>query len=428
MHKTTIYTHHMVINVLGMPGWNLRDKKGCDFSGNNNENEGSYQPVQLLVLSDKIRDARSEDKLASEMGFSWDDVFVELPWARKLASQHEQQEKPSSSSNSRRRMIYINAVQGEDNNERERKQSDATDFSAWQSGDTPATLSSNRSSLFETAKIEETAYDTLGTPTGSADAIDYFRQGIDVALNSIQKAEKVGESTFTYLYTAHPDKHMHALGVEHEEVTKVVRGIECEVERFWKVLSNRYLLMSGQYHDDINQQTESKSSTNDESSSIDAAVVVTADHGHITVNEDDMIYLPQNILDVLEYASIGVHGKGRHGYLHCRAGLQLQLRRYWQANTELSENFLLLTVEDAIDNGLFGPDLMRWQVRPRLGDFISISIGRKTLVTPTQVEQYKKQCICQGAHGSLLPEEMSIPFVLLKPDEEVEVEDKDRES
>ena len=71
----------------------------------------------------------------------------------------------------------------------------------------------------------------------------------------------------------------------------------------------------------------------------------------------------------------------------------------------------------SIDNGLFGPDLMRWQVRPRLGDFISISIGRKTLVTPTQVEQYKKQCICQGAHGSLLPEEMSIPFVLLKPDE-----------
>ena len=63
---------------------------------------------------------------------------------------------------------------------------------------------------------------------------------------------------------AHPDKHMHALGVEHEEVTKVVRGIECEVERFWKVLSNRDLLMSGQYHDDINQQTESNSSTNDE--------------------------------------------------------------------------------------------------------------------------------------------------------------------
>ena len=59
--------------TLGMPGWNLRDKKGCDFSGNNNENEGSYQPVQLLVLSDKIRDARSEDKLASEMGFDWDE-------------------------------------------------------------------------------------------------------------------------------------------------------------------------------------------------------------------------------------------------------------------------------------------------------------------------------------------------------------------
>ena len=31
------------------------------------------------------------------------------------------------------------------------------------------------------------------------------------------------------------------------------------------------------------------------------------------------------------------------------------------------------------------PGLLVGQVRPRLGDFISISIGRKTLVTPTQV-------------------------------------------
>ena len=58
---------------IGMPGWHLRDKKGCDLPGSHNETNNSYQPVQLLALSDHIRDARS-GQLASELGFdSWDD-------------------------------------------------------------------------------------------------------------------------------------------------------------------------------------------------------------------------------------------------------------------------------------------------------------------------------------------------------------------
>ena len=42
---------------IGMPGWHLRDKKGCDLPGSHNEINNNYQPVQLLVLSDHIRDA-----------------------------------------------------------------------------------------------------------------------------------------------------------------------------------------------------------------------------------------------------------------------------------------------------------------------------------------------------------------------------------
>ena len=106
--------------------------------------------------------------------------------------------------------------------------------------------------------------------------------------------------------------------------------------------------------------------------------------------------------------------QGRHAYLHCRAGLQSQLRQRWRANSDLSEFFLLLTVEEAINIGLFGPGCMRLEVRPRLGDFIAISLGRKTLVTPSDVEKFREPCQCQGAHGSLLPEEMSIPLILLR--------------
>ena len=59
---------------------------------------------------------------------------------------------------------------------------------------------------------------------------------------------------------------------------------------------------------------------------------------------------------------------------------------------------------------------MRLEVRPRLGDFVAISVGKKTLVTPSEVENFRNPCRCQGAHGSLLAEEMCIPFILLSPD------------
>lgn len=318
MSRLNIFLHSMHSFLpKGMPGWNLRDKKGCDLPGIQNE---ANQPVQLLVLSDHIRDARSGE-LARDRGFeSWDEVFVEIPWARKLPSQqeHPSMDTDQKSTISRRRMIYINAYNGDDYqnwsqgdiNEHKRKQSDATDFSSWQIGCENAECDMHNvdSSLFETAKIEETAYDTIGKPKGSADAIEYFRQGINTALKSIANAERSGDSTFTYLYTAHPDKHMHALGIEHEEVTKVVKGIEKEVERFWRVLCDREALMSGQYDTARCDGSEPDLNSN-ENSSVDAAVVVTADHGHVTVHTGDMVTLPENIVDLLEYACIGVHGK-----------------------------------------------------------------------------------------------------------------------
>ena len=325
-----------------MPGWNLRDKKGCDLPG---QTGVSGPVVQLRVLAENIIDD-SSGKMASELGFeSWDEVFVEIPWARKLSLErgtaaenqtenHQNAKKTKGGSglaskpgkveeskNQLRRMIYINAYNGDeyqnwsqgennkcDSNEPDfsgRKRS-GSDFSEWQMGkDNVQTDAENyrrdRSTLFETAKIEETAYDTLGKPKGSADAVDFFSYGINTALRSIAAAEKSGDSTFTYLYTAHPDKHMHTLGVEHDEVKNVVRGIEREVERFWRVLGDREALLSGCFDTDFESRSGNKER-------LDASIVVTADHGHITVRPEDMIVLPDSILACLEYANVGVWG------------------------------------------------------------------------------------------------------------------------
>jgi hypothetical protein len=251
---------------------------------------------------------------------------------------------------------------------------------------------------FAAVRILETAQETLGEPEGSKAAIRYFADGVDAALSTIETMEALNQKSFQYLYTAHPDKHMHALGTDHVEVAAVVRGINDEVERLCNTL--------------IVGQTNGTDDAAHRNAPIDVTVVVTADHGHITVTPDEMIQLPAGIIECLEYANIGVHGKGRHAYLHCKSGLQMVLRERWRASKSLAKDFLLLTIEEAAEHGLFGPHKAPlFQVRPRLGDYVAIATSRSTLVTAKEDNYH---CVhCQGAHGSLLPEEMKIPFVVV---------------
>ena len=408
---TTLATASWPGSGHGMPGWDLRDKSGCDFP-----DSPAGQPAHLRCLAESIVDVRS-GRPAEEVGFggsNWDNIFVEMPWAKQIVDQ------PSP----RRRMIYINAYNGDEYQDwgqgkgkgkkadtkeddkaeeqevpsKKRKASldGGSDFSTWQMGrprgpsmDQVGIATPEDEEWFDAVKIKETALDTLGKPDGYQDAISFFRDGAKAAIDHVLQAEANNMSSFVYLYTAHPDKHMHSLGVESDEVGRVVRGIEKEIQHMWCSLSN-------QNGDRL----------------LDCALIVTADHGHVTVKPDEMVLLPANIVACLEYANVGAWGKGRHSYLHCRAGLQQTLRQRWRdAPNGLSDKFILLTIEEAVGLHLFGPNEVKLEVRPRLGDFVAIAVGRHTLVSPKEAAKHK---ISQGAHGSLLPEEMHIPFVLCK--------------
>lgn len=331
----------------GMPGWDLRDQKGCEYPG-----VAGPGPVQLRVLHSHVMDMRSH-RPAKEFGFNTKDVFVASPWTETGLSS--------------RRMLYVNAYNG-------------TDFTNWYQGP--------HSSANELANIPEIAANTVDTPETTRDAIDFVKQGIDAVLAGVAEAEKQGETSYTYFYTAFPDKQMHALGVEHSNVKEIMQAIDKELSRLWAGLKGK-----------------------------DAALVVTADHGHITVNPENMVLLPDELIECLEYANLGVHGKGRHACLHVRSGRQEDFKRRWARTRRLLDNFLLLTVEDAASEGLFGPEPLRPEVRPRLGDFLVLSLNADTLVSPEEARKYCDcaQPQCQGAHGSLCREDLSIPFILCKP-------------
>jgi len=247
-------------------------------------------------------------------------------------------------------------------------------------------------------KMVEVQGDTLKTPEGPKKAVKYFSDAVDSILKQVKHSEDSGTMTYTYLYTAHPDKHCHSLGVDHENVKKVVEGISDNVERLYKGVQ------------EICQNSASVDGVSE-----GATIFVTADHGHVNCEPEDQVVLPEEINDCCEYTNIGVHGKGRHALFHVKSGREAEFVDEWNKTRALKKNFLLLKIRDAERFGLLGPELKAHRrTRNRLGDFISLSLNQKSIVTKPEYEQYAAKGVTQGGHGSLLPEEMEIPFVLLK--------------
>jgi len=233
--------------------------------------------------------------------------------------------------------------------------------------------------------VAASAAEVVGTAEGSSAALRYIDDAMRHVSERLAEAEREGWSTFTYVYTAHPNKDMHALGVDHPEVSALIKGLDARLARLW---SNDLV-------------------------PLDASLVVTADHGHISVPPGNMVTLPAHLIECLEYANIGIYGQGRHGIFHCRAGRQADFVARWHAEPQLHESFVLLSVEDAVAERLFGPTPPLPEVRPRLGDYIALAISLDTLVTPSELRKHKHRA--QGSHGSLLPAEMEVPYVCLTP-------------
>lgn len=331
----------------GAPGWDLRDHRNCEYPSNFGHTE-LVGPVHLRILYPFIVDSRS-GKSAKALGYTDDEVFASQP--------------VTSLGPSDRRLLYVSAYQ-------------EGDFCKW---------SECRECLAEapdiSALIPETDHHDIGSAKGSMGAVDFFAAGVDRVLEGVSTADRAGEKTYTYFYTAHPDKHMHQLGVEHAEVGSIMRGLDTHIKRLWHGLEQ-----------------------------LDVTLIVTADHGHVTVAPSEMVVLPADVEECLEYANVGVHGKGRHAYLHCKVGRRADLEERWARHAVLRDAFLLLDVDDAVSEGLFGPEPMKLEVRPRLGDFVAMSVNPKTLVTAGEAAAHHDKP--QGAHGSLLPDEMRIPFIL----------------
>lgn len=142
-----------------------------------------------------------------------------------------------------------------------------------------------------------------------------------------------------------------------------------------------------------------------QSSAKDTLLILTADHGQIFTPDDpqySLKYHPQ----LNKMLHIKPTGENRLTYLYARPGQLDAIKQYY--NETWPGKFSLITPEQAIESGMFGPGLIHPLLRERLGDLIAIPHDDAYLWWG------EKDNFLVGRHGGFESQEMLVPFLAVR--------------
>ncbi len=129
----------------------------------------------------------------------------------------------------------------------------------------------------------------------------------------------------------------------------------------------------------------------------DTAVVVTADHGQVHV-DDQMLELPTAVSGLID----GQSGEARFRWLHSRPGAAIELAA--AASEAFSDVAWVRSVDQVVADGWLGP-IVTGSARRRLGDVAVVPHEPVAIVDPA--EHTSIHLI--GRHGSLTADEVLVP-------------------
>ena len=135
-----------------------------------------------------------------------------------------------------------------------------------------------------------------------------------------------------------------------------------------------------------------------------ARLLVTADHGMVTVSPEGRIDLDDS--RVLSAGVVALGGEPRARHVHTRLGAADDVRAAWQA--ELGNRMWIGSRAEAVAAGLFGPVVTAAASR-RIGDVVAIAQGDVAVV------QRKKESVLStlpGQHGALTDDELLVPLLV----------------
>jgi hypothetical protein len=141
-----------------------------------------------------------------------------------------------------------------------------------------------------------------------------------------------------------------------------------------------------------------------------STLLVTSDHGMVDVPFDDR-------WDVAETPALAdgvdvVAGDMRGVHVHARPGAADDVLAAWRAT--LGEDFWVLSREEAVRAGLFGP-VVSEHILPRLGDVVAAARGGRAVVDSRVLPVAVLGLL--GLHGSVTDDELLVPLLVHQPGE-----------
>jgi hypothetical protein len=140
---------------------------------------------------------------------------------------------------------------------------------------------------------------------------------------------------------------------------------------------------------------------------LDAALLVTADHGGVNVPPEARVDLDSD--PRLAAAVRVVAGEPRVRYLHTEPGAATDVQAVWREVLDGRADVYLR--DEAVADGLFGPVNPRFL--PRIGDVVVVCTGTTAVLATGHEPPEVARLI--GFHGGVTAPEMAIPLIVFHP-------------
>lgn len=137
-----------------------------------------------------------------------------------------------------------------------------------------------------------------------------------------------------------------------------------------------------------------------------ATLFVTGDHGMVRVPDEEKV--DYDATPSLQDGVVALAGEPRMRYVHTASGAAAEVLATWRGI--LGDTWQVLTRDDAIEAGLFGPVVTAEACR-RIGDVVALALGTGGVVERRRMPRLSAM---PGQHGSLTDAELLVPLLELR--------------
>ena len=199
-----------------------------------------------------------------------------------------------------------------------------------------------------------------------------YPQSMEEILKQIEALCKEPEDKFIYAYWNEPDSTMHRTGTKSSDTHKMVTELEAMVEETVSRLS-------------------------------DTLFLITADHSHMDSRNHCLLDYPEITDCLLRMPSMEPRTLNFFVKYEYKESFPEIFRKYFK------DAFLLLTREEVLAKGLFGPGENREDLETMIGDYVALAVSDESIFN-THLEAQEMP----GGHAGLTREEIAIPLIVIE--------------